>query len=226
MKKILFLSCLVLTGLITNAQTSYISGGTSATSLVCQRNTYTLWNLDTLGMSGLSSGTNALYFYGESKTITITTNLSLQIQGVLGSKQADSAATGGIFIWGSNDNVTWVRVPLSSSLSNVTTPSNATITFGRTTSPVQVSSGTWPVLTQPAFAGTGIGVNAVTSNDTVAVATTYQSSSANGILPFTVNIERPQYTYYKLGVQLSSTATSAKWHTYTWFFRYYTRKPY
>jgi hypothetical protein len=207
MKKILVVLAMTLTGFLSQAQTTSYQN--------CQRGPYSVWNLDTVGVA---STTTDVCTYGESKTFSVPTNFAIimQIQAAVKSG-GEPTVTGGLVLYGSMDNVSWFKVALTPSSASTNTAGAVIAKTNNFT-----YSGTWPACTMPATAQ----ASSVTAAPTVNADTTAFGVIANATaINYTITIERPTYTYYKLGYSSKGSAnTTAKY--YLFYARYYLRKPY
>ena len=207
MKKILVVLAMTLTGFLSQAQTTTYQN--------CQRGPYSIWNLDTVGVA---STTTDLCSYGESKTFSVPTNFAVIVQVQAAVKSgAEPTVTGGIVLYGSMDNVSWFKVALTSSSASTNTAGAVIAKTNNFT-----YAGSWPACTMPATAQASSGVAPTTVNhDSTAIGVIANATAVN----YTITIERPTYTYYKLGYTSKASANgSAKF--YLFYARYYLRKPY
>lgn len=207
MKKILVVLAMTLTGYLSQAQTTTYTN--------CQRGPYSVWNLDTVGVV---STTNGVLSYGESKTFSVPTNFSVVMQVQIAAKSGgEPTVAAGLCVYGSMDNVSWFKVAMTATSASTNT---AGAVLART--PAFTYAGTWPACTMPATSQT---------NCTQAIAVTNVDTTAGGAITagtainYTITIERPTYTYYKLGYNSTGSANTTL-KCYLFYARYYLRKPY
>lgn len=208
MKKILLVLALTLTGFLSQAQMT--------------REVWSLWNMDTTGFTSIvSSGA----MNGDSKTISVPTNFSLHIQVEVAVRGAEIPATNSVSLWGSFDNVLWVRVPVTSgalAAAAVVPPANAGTAYVSRSNPYAI--GTYPTYTQQSPGGT-VSLNSAVltvAGDSVSLGTT---PAANTAILLNYSIPNPTFTYYKLTYYAAKAAnTNATYFNYR--AKYYLRKPY
>ena len=208
MKKILVVLAMTLTGFLSQAQMT--------------RSTWSLWNMDT---TGYASATSAGAMNGDSKTISVPTNFSLHIQVEAVVRGSEIPATNSVSLWGSFDNVLWVRVPVTSGslvAGSVVPPANAGTAYVSRSNPYPI--GTYPTYTQQSPGGTASllsGVLAV-AGDSVSLGTT---PAANTAILLNYSIPNPTFTYYKL-TYYAVKAANANATVFNYRAKYYLRKPY
>lgn len=200
MKKILFFLAFLALGILSSVESEAQNTMTTAS--------YSPWNLDTTYFTGT---TNAGIATGFSKSFSVASNMSAIIQVKIVGR-AETPTSGHIKLWGSMDNSTWVAVPLSSASSPGGVGRSSTYTFG----------GTYPAVTVPAITSAQAIAALPIVADTVAIGAAPAAASA---MDFTVAINTPLYTYYRLGYMLAGSANTNEKKT-TFFARYYFRKPY